>query len=176
MRASIAMNEDTRGLPLSINEENPLNIEASAHAFPGLTGIGQDQLPVDETLQRSLRVPAERLGDGESELRKKTAWKCGNYTIFKTSKNPQKTCLAFRTDCVGRVVAIKHCEATRANQAVNLVKTTHLNLVNLLDVFSEKGVYHLAYQLMEVSLQQLNSCFELGEMEIAFICQEVRVF
>ncbi|KAJ6076843.1 hypothetical protein N7499_008824 [Penicillium canescens] len=50
---------------------------------------------------------------------------------------------------------------------------SHPNVVNLLDAFEQSRILYLAYELMDLSLEQLQSGIQLKESDLAFICKEL---
>lgn len=96
------------------------------------------------------------------------------YQKFMTESNVGKTCIANQKDSPKDIVAIKQYRSSGIDKTGNLLHTSHPNIVNLIDSFFEYSVVHLAYELMEISLEQLHSGVTLKESDIAFVCKEVR--
>lgn len=92
---------------------------------------------------------------------------------FMAESQTGKTCVAHRFDVPSDVVAIKQYKYSGIDKTSNLIPTSHLNIVNLVDLFCESKFIYLVYELMQVSLEQLHSVFALNDANIAFICQEV---
>ena len=92
---------------------------------------------------------------------------------FMTESQAGKTCVAHRFDVPSDVVAIKQYKSSGIDKTSNLIQTSHINIVNLVDSFCETKAIYLVYELMQVSLEQLHSAFALNDADIAFICQEV---
>lgn len=95
------------------------------------------------------------------------------YQKFKEGAKPGKTCLAYATDSPGRVVAIKEYKTSGIDKTCHLKMISHPNVVNLLDAFEQSRILYLAYELMDLSLEQLQSGIQLKESDLAFICKEV---
>ena len=96
------------------------------------------------------------------------------YRKFKTEGQPGKTCLAYEFETPGSVAAIKEYKLDEIDKTKQLLRTSHTNIVNLLNAFADSKIVYLAYELMEVSLEQMHSGVVLGEFEVSFICREVR--
>lgn len=95
------------------------------------------------------------------------------YQRFKQGAKPGKTCLAYATDSPGTVVAIKEYKTSGIDKTCHLKMISHPNIVNLLDAFEQSRILYLAYELMDISLEQLQSGIQLKESDLAFICKEV---
>lgn len=96
------------------------------------------------------------------------------YRKFKIEGHPGKTCLAYEFETPGSIAAIKQYKLDEINKTKQLLRTSHTNIVNLLNAFADSGIVYLAYEVMEVSLEQMHSGVVLGEFEVSFICREVR--
>ncbi|KAJ6133134.1 hypothetical protein N7471_008349 [Penicillium samsonianum] len=95
------------------------------------------------------------------------------YQKFKEGAKPGKTCLAYVTDSPGRVVAIKEYKTSGIDKTCHLKMISHPNIVNLLDAFEQSRTLYLAYEVMDLSLEQLQSGIQLKESDLAFICKEL---
>lgn len=82
--------------------------------------------------------------------------------------------LAVDANCSGRLVAVKEYKWRNSEDNLRLLRTSHTNIVNLLDAFLVEDVFHFVYELMEVSLKELASSVKLEENHISFVCKEVR--
>lgn len=82
--------------------------------------------------------------------------------------------LAVDANCSGRLVAVKEYKSRIPEANLRLLKTSHPNIVNLLDAFLVEDVFYFVYELMEVSLRELASSVKLEENHISFVCKEVR--
>ena len=71
------------------------------------------------------------------------------------------------------VVAIKEYKTSGIDKTCHLKMISHPNVVNLLDAFEQSRILYLAYELMDLSLEQLQSGIQLKESDLAFICKEV---
>jgi serine/threonine protein kinase len=92
------------------------------------------------------------------------------------ARKHERPIIAVDSNSPGRLVALKHHKRKEADKEKCLLKTSHTNIVNLLDAFLDGDIFHFVYELMEVSLRELSSCVPLGETDISFICKEVRPF
>ncbi|KAL5359324.1 kinase-like domain-containing protein [Aspergillus floccosus] len=81
--------------------------------------------------------------------------------------------LAVDVNCSGRLVAVKEYKWRNSEDNLRLLKTSHTNIVNLLDAFLVEDVFHFVYELMEVSLKELASSVKLEENHISFVCKEI---
>lgn len=130
--------------------------------------------------QQQLQMPIKYIENSEGPCEKRptlTFLKDHNpwmkYQKFKKEAEPGKTCLAYHIDSPGMVVAIKEYKTGGINKTYHLQKIIHPNIVNLLDAFEESKTLYLVYELMELSLEQLQSGILLKESDLAFISKEV---
>ncbi|KAJ6024791.1 hypothetical protein N7540_005588 [Penicillium herquei] len=95
------------------------------------------------------------------------------YQKFRKEGSPGKTCLAYSTDSLGTVVAMKEYKISGIDKTCHLQMIDHPNIVNLIDAFEESRTIYLAYEIMELSLEQLQSGIHLKESDLSFICKEL---
>lgn len=74
-----------------------------------------------------------------------------------------------------QTVAVKHQAVTDEIFKSRLIKTSHVNLVNLLAAFANATELFLIYEETEVSLYQVRGYMELEEKYISYICREAGV-
>ena len=130
-------------------------------------------------LQKRIGPKQQRSDDLPPTLKRQSTEFCKpcipwiRYTPFTMEGKPGKTCLAYDKNRPGDVVAIKQYRVGGINKSQHLLRTSHQNLVNLLDSFKDGRTIYLAYEHMSISLEQLHSGFQLQELHISFICKEV---
>ena len=83
--------------------------------------------------------------------------------------------IAYRKNSTFEVVAIKKTPAGSGDSSITrLTKTSHDNIVNLLDAFLCGGSIFIIYECMDTSLAEIDaSLIELEEPHIAAVCHEV---
>ncbi|KAJ5741085.1 hypothetical protein N7493_000957 [Penicillium malachiteum] len=145
--------------------------------------VGEIPQRVQQRLQpvKRLQIPLKRTIDSENQPHPKrpasifckghTPWI--KYQKFPKEGRPGKTCLAYSTDSLGTVVAMKEYKTSGIDQTCHLQMIDHPNIVNLMDAFEESRVLYLVYEIMEVSLEQLQAGIQLKESDLSFICREV---
>ncbi|CAG8882584.1 unnamed protein product [Penicillium egyptiacum] len=130
--------------------------------------------------ERWLQLPVKRTAKADEPRPKRqtpvfckdhTPWM--KYQKFKEGAKPGKTCLAYVTDSPGMVVAMKEYKTSGIDKTHHLKMISHPNIVNLLDAFEQSRTLYLAYELMDLSLEQLQSGIQLKESDLAFICKEL---
>ncbi|KAF3484321.1 uncharacterized protein GIQ15_03645 [Arthroderma uncinatum] len=94
------------------------------------------------------------------------------YRQFTKNREPGKVVLAYDINAPKLVVAIKECKLPDTEQAHLLFRTSHPNIVNLQDAFLAGRDMYLAYERMDLPLEQLHSDIKLEERHIATICRE----
>jgi hypothetical protein len=57
--------------------------------------------------------------------------------------------------------------------AQRLIRTSHPNIVTLMEAFAQDNMLYMVYERMDVSLERLHSCIHLEEAHMATICREV---
>ncbi|KAL4780124.1 kinase-like domain-containing protein [Aspergillus varians] len=97
-------------------------------------------------------------------------WK--RYTII-SNKGKFGTRLAQDSSALPKIVAVKQHTIAARSLTINLRRTCHANLVNLLTAFIDENVVFLAYEAMDITLGQLRNQVELEEKYISYICREV---
>ncbi|CAG8897546.1 unnamed protein product [Penicillium egyptiacum] len=129
---------------------------------------------------RWLQVPVKRAAKAdEPRPKRQTPLFCKDHTPwmkyqkFKEEAQPGKTCLAYVTDSPGMVVAMKEYKTSGIDKTSHLKMISHPNIVNLLDAFEQSRTLYLAYELMDLSLEQLQSGIQLKESDLAFIYKEL---
>lgn len=95
-------------------------------------------------------------------------------TVHKETNYLFASFLSINANSPSDLVAIRKHQRKETHESQCLRKTSHANVVNLLDAFLDRDIFYFAYELMEVSLGELSSCMLLGETHISFICKEVR--
>jgi hypothetical protein len=60
--------------------------------------------------------------------------------------------------------------------AQRLIRTSHSNIVTLMEAFAQNNMLYMVYERMDVSLERLHSCIHLEEPHMATICREVSTF
>ncbi|EDN11150.1 predicted protein [Histoplasma mississippiense (nom. inval.)] len=95
------------------------------------------------------------------------------YERFTQEGKSRSIYLAFEKSQTASMVAVKVCHNVTVNPTRSLVRTSHVNLVNLKAAFIDKEIVYLIYERVDLSLNHLHSCVSLKEAHIAAICKEV---
>ncbi|EEP83050.1 predicted protein [Uncinocarpus reesii 1704] len=95
------------------------------------------------------------------------------YRPFTRRRSCGKIVLAHDIRMPKTVVAFRDCKPSNAVNVQHLIKTAHTNLVNLRDAFIDRDIVYLAYERMDLPLEQLHSDVRLEEGHIATVCREV---
>ncbi|KAF3481567.1 uncharacterized protein GIQ15_04326 [Arthroderma uncinatum] len=142
----------------------------SATKFQRRPGWKPPHLPIS-----AKRTSAERI-DGTKRFASHfpesgSLW--AKYKQFTKARGPGKVVLAYEIKSPKVIVAIKECKAADTERAQLLFRTSHPNIVNLQDAFIDERDVYLAYERMDLPLEQLHSDIKLEERHIATICREV---
>ncbi|KAL4993994.1 kinase-like domain-containing protein [Aspergillus recurvatus] len=126
-----------------------------------------------------LKIPVKRLSDEpESAPKRPTTAFCKQESPWSHFKicmegEPGRACLAYNLSSPGIVVVIKQHKNAGIDKTRHLVETRGANLVNLVTAFVDGMTVYVAYERMDITLEQLYCSVDLEERDIGFICREI---
>ncbi|KAL4925803.1 kinase-like domain-containing protein [Aspergillus undulatus] len=130
--------------------------------------IRRIQLPIKRTTEEP--GPASKRLAAPALCKQGTPW--SHFKICMQG-DPGKACLAYNISSPGIVVAIKQYRNTGIDKTQYLMEVCDTNVISILTVFVDQATIYIAYERMDVTLEQLHSSVNLDEVDIGFICKEV---